>query len=427
MLKRTVLVIAISLPAVQSHADSINSWGAWNAPITPPTAPVAVGGIGQAAAAVTTPNPSLTNSELTRATLGDPVRRPVPQGFVNNGNWVGYTASSTFGLTGASLVTVNTWQRETRVFPGNSTVTFSLGGQASTAPTPDPGIAALLAQGYVDVGGGRYVLTFTTSDTVVENGPTGGKGGTISHQILPNGQRLGTVNGNPYYGGEVVQVASLDGSASSVRKSVVFDFPALNNNFWWSNERVTVDGVSAAFVAGQPTPVSEIVALRAGNVSATYSGTSFQHGHAVNLGVNFGSGTWNGTWSGSTIESTNSTLKGGNNFTASGAISGNTLSGTAAGTGILSGSVNATFTGPMAATVIGKTDLNIDRLGGGSARITDVFSASSPRASAATGGGSNSTAGVTLTTGGVVSLDRLLGTQRFVQVNGVNYPVPAGR
>ena len=425
MLKRTVLVIAISLPAVQSHADSINSWGAWNAPITPPTAPVAGGGIGQAAAAVAAPNPAQASSELTRAKLGDTVRPPAPQGFVNNGNWVGYTASSTFGPTGASFITARTW--EERPYSG---VSWYVAGQSQSSTIPDTRIAALLAQGYVDMGGGNYVLTYTTTETFVQVGPTGGKSGTISHQILPNGERIGHSYGTPNYGGEVVQVASLDRSTSSGRKSVVFDFPALSNNFWWSSDSVTVDGVSSKFVAGQPTPLSEIAALRTGNVSATYTGSSFYHGHTVNLGVNFGNSTWTGTWSGSNIEYSNSTLKGGNNFSASGAISGNALNGGVTGTGILSGSVNATFTGPMAATLIGKTDMNIDRLGGGVVRITDVFSASVPRPIVVTGGGFNNTAGAFFelaTPTPLFSDRRLIATQRFMQINGTIYPIPAGR
>ena len=430
---RCLTLLAAAASCSLAFADSVTQWGGWN---TPPTgAPAGIPGVD----ATRRPSVPLSiqnheQAELARAGHGGSAliqTRPIDGGFVNNGNWVGYTASRNFGETGATFVTVTTYQQ-------GFSFSFPQSNLNGTSPPPQNPeiaslIASLLAEGYKQRSDGAYALTYSESLTRTERGPNGGSAGTIRHEILPSGQLLPGF-WTPTYLGEVVQNITLDGASATVRKSVALDFPALSNSFWWSSAGFSLDGQTGVFVAGQPTPLSEISALRAGNVSATYTGSAIQYGHAVNLSVNFGAATWAGTWAGGTTQALNSTLKGGDNFSASGNVTGATLVGTATGAGILSGSINASFAGPSAATVLGKTDLSIDRLGGGAVRLTDVFSASRPQSSQSAVGAStngyNVTAGVGQTQVNSWSwncCDRILNVQRSMVINGQTFPIPPGK
>ena len=423
-------VIAATLVSAAALADSIQEWGSWNVAPIAATSPTAVSASRGGPTVVT--RPTVNQAELVQAARADLLTpRPQPEpGFVNNGNWVGYAATSASGPTGAGFVTTFTWERTVLVI-GNNFFQFVNGpGSPASPPTPDPRIAALIAQGYVQRGPVEWVLTYNTTETATEFGPNSGQGGSLTHKIRPTAQLASTSGGVPNYFGEVVQEIVVDGVRTNVNKPVVFSFPALNNGFWWSKDALFVNGESGVFVVGQPTPPGEIAALRAGNFSATYAGQASMYGHSVNIAVNFGAATWNGAWSGGNLQAQNSTLIGGNNFTATGALTRTGIAGNVTGAGIRSGTVDGTFVGPNAATVLGKTDLRIDRLGGGTAaRLTDVFAASRVTANpAGNGSGFEQSAGITFTVDGQRNPGvRLVGTERTMVINGQNFPVPAGK
>ena len=84
-------------------------------------------------------------------------------------------------------------------------------------------------------------------------------------------------------------------------------------------------GVSGIYIAGIPTPLSDLSALRADSFTATYCGRAFQGSH-VKIDVDFGPGTWSGEWNrgydGRVWKSPNGTLYGRVGFTAKGNING---------------------------------------------------------------------------------------------------------
>ncbi|MBB1077226.1 transferrin-binding protein-like solute binding protein [Rhodoferax sp. 4810] len=124
------------------------------------------------------------------------------------------------------------------------------------------------------------------------------------------------------------------------------------------------------FVAGYTTPLSDMAALQAGNVVATYSGSNsgwyYGNPSQVSMSVNFGNSTWSGAWNGGIDGSVGTwtdsagrvNIGGQVGFTVTGgAVSGANFSATSANLsaldGAVSGNVQGSFYGPQARTVAG--------------------------------------------------------------------------
>lgn len=115
------------------------------------------------------------------------------------------------------------------------------------------------------------------------------------------------------------------------------------------------------YVAGVATPQAYLDSQRAGNVSATYRGGSFDGSRQgyVTVNVDFGQAKWNGSWYGGTDSQAM-------NFNASGNINGANLASTSvSATPLLnnnnvsySGSVNGTFYGQQAGSIGGVSNVS---------------------------------------------------------------------
>ncbi|UCV10502.1 transferrin-binding protein-like solute binding protein [Dechloromonas denitrificans] len=115
------------------------------------------------------------------------------------------------------------------------------------------------------------------------------------------------------------------------------------------------------YVAGVATPQAYLDSQRAGNVSATYRGGSFDGSRQgyVTVNVDFGQAKWNGSWYGGTDSQAM-------NFNASGNINGANLASTSvSATPMLnnnnvsySGSVNGTFYGQQAGSIGGVSNVS---------------------------------------------------------------------
>lgn len=143
------------------------------------------------------------------------------------------------------------------------------------------------------------------------------------------------------------------------------------------------------YVAGIPTPLADMAALQAGNVTASYAGltsgyknTSYQS--PVALTVNFGNGTWSGSWNngadGNMYQTTDSAgrayLVGQVGLNASGTVSGANFQSTSvsATDGVVSGSVQGGFYGPQAVGMGGIVNVTKSATEGYSnATYVDVF------------------------------------------------------
>ena len=125
-----------------------------------------------------------------------------------------------------------------------------------------------------------------------------------------------------------------------------------------------VQGVATTGVIGRTTPITDIAALRLGNVTATYDGHSLVNQARVNqagvapmtMTVNFGQSAWTGTWNSG--RDTNGAV----GFSASGRIAGAQFSSapgsiTALDSNNISGSVKGAFYGAQAAAVGGIADI----------------------------------------------------------------------
>lgn len=117
------------------------------------------------------------------------------------------------------------------------------------------------------------------------------------------------------------------------------------------------------FIAGIPTATTDMSALRANGIQATYDGRAFQ-GAAVHFDVNFGTAQWSGSWNGG--------QDGGGHvgFNASGGITGSNIQSTSVSAldGPASGMVKGTFYGSQAAALGGVVD--VTKAGG---RYVDIF------------------------------------------------------
>lgn len=103
--------------------------------------------------------------------------------------------------------------------------------------------------------------------------------------------------------------------------------------------------------AAIPTIESDLQALKAGNVTATYTGTS-SLAQNISMTVNFGQSTWQGVWSPVVAQS-------GLIAAAQGVISGANISGTvmpSAFSNIASGTISGAFSGAGAAVISGTND-----------------------------------------------------------------------
>ncbi|MGB4062268.1 MAG: hypothetical protein WBK19_00400 [Azonexus sp.] len=111
----------------------------------------------------------------------------------------------------------------------------------------------------------------------------------------------------------------------------------------------TTTTTTGYYVAGIATPQAYLDSQRAGNVSATYVGGSFdgsQQGKVI-ITVNFQPGTWSGNWSNN----------GSFNFNAAGTVSGANITGNVVDTKNLQGSVNGTFYGQTAGSIGGASSV----------------------------------------------------------------------
>jgi len=151
--------------------------------------------------------------------------------------------------------------------------------------------------------------------------------------------------------------------------------------FYDSRQVTDAHGV---FVAGTTTPQTDLDALKAGQVTASYGGAMLENGTPVSIAVHFGAGTWNGSWGGSkgSLDLSKATvvtrgngayLQGQVGFTASGVVSGANIVSKQLSSG-LTGSVKGSFFGAGAQTLGGSVDVhaNVD---GTDARQVDVFAA----------------------------------------------------
>lgn len=148
---------------------------------------------------------------------------------------------------------------------------------------------------------------------------------------------------------------------------------------WWSDP----EGRQGNFVAGIPTPLSNMDKLRIDNIQANYYGTSFDSWRDVDITVNFGSGTWNGSWNngadGSTWTYTDDRgimyVRGDVGFNAGGTINGANIQSTSvsATDGAVSGQVQGNFFGSNAEALGGAVDITKSTEGYTNARHVDVF------------------------------------------------------
>jgi hypothetical protein len=157
-----------------------------------------------------------------------------------------------------------------------------------------------------------------------------------------------------------------------------------------------------AYVAGVLTPLMDIAALQAGNLTAYYTGytagTHWEHDNypesPVAITVNFGNSTWSGSWNNGVdgythTHSADSTgqvhVFGQVGFNASGNISGANIQSTSVSTAdpgaTVSGSVQGSFFGPNAGALGGIVDITKSNPAGGGeygygytdAQYVDVF------------------------------------------------------
>jgi len=135
-------------------------------------------------------------------------------------------------------------------------------------------------------------------------------------------------------------------------------------------------GVNGIHIAGIPTSLSDLSALRANNFTATYCGWAFQGSH-VKIDVNFGPETWHGDWNngkdGHVWQSPDGTLYGKVGFTADGKINGADFYSTKVGanddvgpggTLKVKGNVLGTFYGKDAKALAGVTDITKTKIYG---------------------------------------------------------------
>ncbi|MBU3908132.1 MAG: hypothetical protein KJ719_13865 [Gammaproteobacteria bacterium] len=143
------------------------------------------------------------------------------------------------------------------------------------------------------------------------------------------------------------------------------------------NDYISGDGAETGketygfYVAGIATPQPYLDAQRAGNVTASYQGNSydFWSGHQipVSMTVNFGTASWNGSWNngqdGYAYQTTdsygNKYIYGQVGFNASGTVSGANIQSTSVSAldGTVTGKVQGTFYGQTAGSIGGVHDI----------------------------------------------------------------------
>ncbi len=220
---------------------------------------------------------------------------------------------------------------------------------------------------------GYYGGTATLSASV---GPqAGGLGANGSASFSGNNASFGIFrqSGYAYFGATWPNEFALNGGSSAYGTVQTSAPPPLTapsdqsqadiNKMWAIGNFTVTSALSPfsnfSFVAGQPSVTADMTSLRNSSTLANYQGLG-SAGHFVGISVNFGNATWTGNWNGAppiTIF-----LGGaGTSFSAAGTISGANIASTSVtGLGIASGTVAGTFVGPMAAGLIGRTDLTIN-------------------------------------------------------------------
>ncbi len=348
-LRKIFVALACGLMAAAAHADSVFQWGPWVALPSEPTAAGGLPSLGNIAGTTTSgvdtnsanngkPVRALPERELRRLIelavntgpldAGPPVQHP--------GDWVGYAATG--------------WQEGSVLMPkcpdcpGPMKVSGLISGGESMEAT----------YRLRPLEGSARVVFFRTDGTTI---------------VLDKNARFYDENGG-YVPFRVDNGGEGDGLVTLMYKSRggkegSGDVFSTRFSFFGSNGGVVHAGVA--------TPLPDMTALKVGQVTGNYAGSSFNGQHAVSISVNFGASTWAGQWSGG---KTFVNLKGGSDFSASGTVQGANIAGAVSGQGIDSGSVKGTFVGQQAAALIGATQLNVQKTTGGTIQVNDVFAAS---------------------------------------------------
>lgn len=191
-------------------------------------------------------------------------------------------------------------------------------------------------------------------------------GDLSGHYYLPNsswswlfGPPNGNASRNDSSGG-----ANIDGKLTTAADGQTANgafkiYAYMNGMGWsecWSGCGGSSEGVTGYYIAGYPTLAAYMDTLRAGNVSATYTGNEILGGGGVVIDVQFGPATWEGTWSGP-------------NFKAAGTVTGANIQSTSFLTGATGGQVKGTFYGTTAQALAGVSDVNLNN----GTRHVDLF------------------------------------------------------
>jgi hypothetical protein len=152
---------------------------------------------------------------------------------------------------------------------------------------------------------------------------------------------------------------------------------------WGSYGNYEYDDYNFWFVAGIPTPLTDIANLQAGNVTADYYGRSFDSWTPVHIEVKFLPGTWSGSWNGGvdggtwtyTDDSGTKYVRGDVGFNAGGTINGANIQSTSlsAEDGTVSGQVQGSFFGSNADALGGVVDITKTTEAYENARHVDLF------------------------------------------------------
>ena len=349
----TALALATS-SAFAQQTDSVFQWGQWaifsgNTDIDP-TRGVRMffqgpGGFGSGGREQDTRRASPGTDQLNPINFPPIPERTSSTPWTNTGDWVGYTSSNIdtgeypyYGSDSRSG-TVSLTLRPTNAIHG---AYGYYGGTAALSASVGPQASGFGANGSASFSGNN------ASFGIFRSTGYSSFGATWPNELALNGgsSAYGTVS----YSAPPPLTAPSDQSQSTI------------NNMWAVGNFYVNSALSPfnsfSFVAGQPSVAADMSTLAGNRTVANYLGISSAL-HSVAITVNFGNASWTGNWSGGNVPIG---LGGaGGNFTAAGSISGANISSTSVtGSGIASGTVAGTFVGPMAAGLIGRTDLTIN-------------------------------------------------------------------
>ncbi|UCV24443.1 transferrin-binding protein-like solute binding protein [Ferribacterium limneticum] len=360
-----------SYATVPISQDSLDSWGAWGGFVEPAAGAPSVAqmpGVAGSDPYRTTPNATRVAADVCRG--GDwcgyavfanqqwDYNQSRGKGESSEGNTYSGPMAGLFGLTltpdNPTAVTVNGGS-------GSGMVSWRLAGLTGTAP--------LLNNSGTD-------LPATFGNWYWYSGGQGGLNNFYAERYS------NTDNGNTTtYGGSYVYGFPQDyyyywGLPTSNKEVAVGWFGRYIESYVngqdeereWNNGNGTQ--TYGYYVAGIATPQAYLDSQRAGNVVATYSGSSMDvrgYQTSVNMTVNFGNATWSGSWNNgsdghvytNTASNGATHLHGQVGFNASGTISGANINSTAlsANDGIVTGKVQGTFYGQTAGSIGGVSDI----------------------------------------------------------------------